>query len=477
MKKYLLISLISMLIVSKSYAGDYVTNFGELTNVNPPKFAHFNSEIDAMQYIQSFGYIGNHLVLIDTKHTSYYGGEETKVYAIPKDQLKFKGTLIHQGCGWDGDESCLDPEPDLCKQYASYFRYDEKDCSQQIIKSTDWEFYLIHQDPSFGKINRTADVYLKKTYTFEITYLDENKKTLKADLPYELIRQDKWNCTPNEGDKFTNIYQHGALIPELLNKDGDCAYRETDSYGQQLKVSVTNMLDQFDTNYPSCTFGFDGDPVDMQSGKLHEKVTDYLFKFPLPIVINRYYSNNHWSFSYSRHLEFKDSGNQVVLYFDDGSKQNYIKINNQYISPVKNGSSLSFISNNYYFRHPSGLIDKFDEQGRLVSSQANNGLRINIEYKEGLKVISDNFNHSINVTLDKSLVKSLDVGFGHSIQYNYDSLGNLIEVIYPNHTKLTYSYKISGDKSYLQSVKSGDVVISDWNYNDSGSVSSNKVVR
>ncbi len=474
MKRHLFFTLSFMIITSNLNASDYLSNFGELMNVYPYKYNHFISEDEALLHIKSFGYIGNHLKLVNTIHSNYYGGEETNVYAIAQDDLKFKGTLLSQGCGIAGNEPCNEPAPDYCKQFYS----DKISCSQKLISATDWQFYFLRNNPSFKTIDRTADAYWKNVYTYEVTYTDSKKNiTEKATYSATLIRQDKWNCTPPDGDKFTNVFQNGALDSSLLNQYGNCAYNSRDATGQELKVYITRMLGQIDTDYPSCEIGFDGDPVDMQSGKLYENVTDYTFKFPLPIIISRVYSGNTWTHSYTRYLNIGNSGNNITLYFDDGSKQSFTKLDNQFITITKNGSKLAMTNDVYQYTYPSGAKDNFDQYGKLISHQANNGLKLNFQYDANTMIISDEFSHEINIHLTKNLISVIEINSKYSIHYNYDEFGNLIEVVYPNNTKVNYQYIKKSDGYYLQSASSGGSTFAQWDYYKSGAVSSNNRIR
>ena len=466
-----------MMLTLNLNANDYMSNFGELINVYPYKYNHFGSEGEALSHIKSFGYIGNHLKLVDTMRSNYYGGEETKVYAIPQGDLKFKGTFLSQGCGINGDQSCNEPNPNYCKQYSQYHAYDEKDCTQKLISTTDWEFCFLRNNPSSTTINRTAYAYWKKLYTYEITYTDGNKQTKKGLYSATLMRQDKWNCTPPDGDKFTNIFQNGALDPSLLDKYGNCAYNSRDATGQELKVYITKILGQIDTDYPSCEIGFDGDPVDMQSGKLHEAITDYTFKFALPIIISRVYSGDRWVYSYSRHLKIDDFGDSITLYFDDGGKQHFTKLDNQFITTTKDGSKLVLNNDVYQYTYSSGAKDDFDQYGKLISHQASNGLRLNFQYDANAMIISDEFNHTINIHLTKNKISTIEINSKYSIHYNYDEFGNLTEVVYPNNTKVNYQYIKKSNRYYLQSASSEGGTFAQWDYYESGAVSSNNIIR
>ncbi len=156
-----------------------------------------------------------------------------------------------------------------------------------------------------------------------------------------------------------------------------------------------------------------------------------------------------WDFGYNIRLEIDPASGAVALLEGDKVRQeNYAPTENgQFSSPFQHFTSLSFDSSTSTYRllQKNGMVQRFDQAGRLIEIHDTNLNRMSFEYGEpshpdrltgvvdtmGRLITYSYYPDTDSVVERRGRLQAITDFFARSVEYDYDSRGRLTEVTRP----------------------------------------------
>lgn len=195
-----------------------------------------------------------------------------------------------------------------------------------------------------------------------------------------------------------------------------------------------------------------------------------------------------WRHNYQSNLTIDTDNNRViarrgfqgVVYFypKSGSAT-------QWISDADNNDLLESLSNNTWrYTTASNVVELYDDDGRIISSTTPNGYAISYAYDDDhlLDSVTDSFNRRLQFTYDDASRKLTRIVLpsNETIQYAYDSAGNLSQVVFQDGTNKQYQYvsrTVNGqlDGSFLSAmIDESGISFVQWDYDSNGLATSSE---
>lgn len=194
-----------------------------------------------------------------------------------------------------------------------------------------------------------------------------------------------------------------------------------------------------------------GNPIHLGTGNKFRAELDYQSGGSDPFTFTRYY-NSHlpdeelggWRHTYSRSVEVNASKygeNMVVLHRPEGQQLAFYNSSSVWVPTWKTDDTLTKDATGWRYTQSDGVVEAYDETGRLTGIEKPNGNHITLSYLNGeLSSITDGFGRTIQFQYQDGRMVSVTDPAGGSIQYQYNSAGKLAEVIYQDNTSRSYLY-------------------------------------
>lgn len=486
----LVLIVVQPVFAVSSSAYVFKTNFGL---ADPRQKVSFTTQHDLEEYLHSFGYLSEHMVMKSS--SNLLSNSQYITYYVPYDNsVYFKGTFNsknvlygdYNGANHLHDEG-LFATPELYIEYA--FQNDFPNAViTDISPKEDWQYN--HNQMLAGDDDQNPDPDSKYNYVYSrdyaVTYDDLESKNNYID--YTVDKYAEMDCIPPEPDNFGPYekylpHPYGFYVPADHTQDGSC----TNSYLVSIvaNVSVRQTAGDGDDNQ-SCKMS--ADPVDVTTGRVYEAVTDFVIHSPNPITFKRYYARRgqSWLFSYSRHLIPDGKGN-ITLVQDDGDQYLFTKKSDGSFSPPGGSfGELSYHSNGafYTYNRVDGKVETYGSNGLLtkITDPAGFATTISHAVSSGLTIISDGFGHEIKMQASAD-GKSLDIILpnNHKISYQFtNALQHAItSVTYPNGSTVSYVYQEkNGALPLLTKIEDGNQAnAAAWSYSSDDNAISNIIYR
>ncbi|EJO6835481.1 EndoU domain-containing protein [Salmonella enterica subsp. enterica serovar Kentucky] len=215
------------------------------------------------------------------------------------------------------------------------------------------------------------------------------------------------------------------------------------------EMDKTPFLDR-DLGLPTTTMCV-GNPIHLGTGNKFQAELDYQSGGSDPFTFTRYY-NSHlpdeelggWRHTYSRSVEVNASKygeNMVVLHRPEGQQLAFYNSSSVWVPTWKTDDTLTKDATGWRYTQSDGVVEAYDETGRLTGIEKPNGNHITLSYLNGeLSSITDGFGRNIQFQHQDGRMVSVTDPAGGSIQYQYNSAGKLAEVIYQDNTSRSYLY-------------------------------------
>nr|WP_240433701.1 RHS repeat-associated core domain-containing protein [Vibrio cholerae] len=215
------------------------------------------------------------------------------------------------------------------------------------------------------------------------------------------------------------------------------------------EMDKTPFLDR-DLGLPTTTMCV-GNPIHLGTGNKFQAELDYQSGGSDPLTFTRYY-NSHlpdedlggWRHTYSRSVEVNASKygeNMVVLHRPEGQELAFYNSSSVWVPTWKTDDTLTKEATGWRYTQSDGVVEAYDETGRLTGIEKPNGNHITLSYLNGeLSSITDGFGRTIQFQYQDGRMVSVTDPAGGSIQYQYNSAGKLAEVIYQDNTSRSYLY-------------------------------------
>jgi RHS repeat-associated protein len=250
----------------------------------------------------------------------------------------------------------------------------------------------------------------------------------------------------------------------------------------------------------------ESDPVDVSNGSLFLTETDYSGSATDPIRFVRSYSSlagwqrygnsgqqggeqymgAGWSATYFQYLlpiTVTDSAttyNAVYAYRPDGRMLVFTEYNGVYSPDGDVADTLAQTATGWQYQTADDTIETYNTSGQLISIAARGHAPLTVNYASGAAPgdgpasVTDDFGHSLSfsyaATSSVQYLASITDPAGNTVQYAYDTYGNLTTVTEPDSTTRNYGYGSSPSPSVhlLQSLTDeSSVQYSSWTYNNS----------
>lgn len=121
----------------------------------------------------------------------------------------------------------------------------------------------------------------------------------------------------------------------------------------------------------------------------------------------------------------------VVLHRPEGQQLAFYNSSSVWVPTWKTDDTLTKDATGWRYTQSDGVVEAYDETGRLTGIEKPNGNHITLSYLNGeLSSITDGFGRTIQFQYQDGRMVSVTDPAGGSIQYQYNSAGKLAEVIY-----------------------------------------------
>jgi RHS repeat-associated protein len=250
----------------------------------------------------------------------------------------------------------------------------------------------------------------------------------------------------------------------------------------------------------------ESDPVDVSNGSVFLTETDYSGTGTDPIKFVRSYSSlagsqlygnsgqqggerymgAGWSATYFQYLlpvtltDSEATYNAVYAYRPDGRMLVFTEYNGVYSPDGDVADTLAQTANGWQYQTADDTIETYNNSGQLISIAARGHAPLTVNYASGAGLgdgptsVTDDFGHSLSfsyaATSGVQYLASITDPAGNTVQYAYDTYGNLTTVTEPDATTRKYGYGASPSPNahLLQSLTDeSSVQYSSWTYNNS----------
>lgn len=258
------------------------------------------------------------------------------------------------------------------------------------------------------------------------------------------------------------------------------ACRYSGSYCLDPKTTVTNVI-YYPTNPdikdnmknlgdsgmpPSCNSPSPlvGDPVNVLALNVYEKEIDIQGSGVYPIQFIRYYnsiydsfgnssdflSGKGWRYNYLGRLLDLNS-RQIRLINPDGRQVKFMNNDGNIVPESGELGTLRYSGSEWVYKSAFNEQMIFNSDGKLIRTISDGGLVHNISYNGNVINVSDDFKHSLQITLNATgMPTKVTTNGGQVVTYEYNGANYLIKVTKNGKSK-TYDYK-STDPTSLYSI-------------------------
>lgn len=206
-----------------------------------------------------------------------------------------------------------------------------------------------------------------------------------------------------------------------------------------------------------------GDPIDVATGNMFDRETDYRGNGFAPLLFERYYNSidggngvlgTNWSHTYSRSIEHLPiSATSIALaHRPDGRIITFNNASGSWSSQPDIAARLTRTLSPLGWRYTdeSDTVETYDDTGRLLSIATRSGALTTLTYDTSgvLTTVTDSHGRQLAFTYDSSgRLHVLTVPGGGTYVYGYDSASNLTSVTAPDSTARTLIYNESANTS------------------------------
>jgi len=241
------------------------------------------------------------------------------------------------------------------------------------------------------------------------------------------------------------------------------------------------------------------DPINVSTGNVFERATDYAAAGPNPLTFERYYnsmgSNVHvlgnfyttnasslganWRTNYDRYLETLTGG--MVAERPDGKTLRFTLQGSTWTPNGDVDYTLTQSGSTWTLKGPDDTVETYTMSGStaaMQSIQQRNGYTQTLSYSGGkLSTVTDSYGRTLNMSYSGSLLQSVSTPDSTSISFGYSTSGGsnvLTSVTYPTGT-LSYQYGNSSFPLALTAViDENSNTLSTWAYDSQGRATSNQ---
>jgi len=344
-----------------------------------------------------------------------------------------------------------------------------------------------------GKLPLTYYAFLESTFKNTDSYIRISSNLYGEPLPAGFVNEYPLVSSHLKSDLSRDVGSSDSflgLASCIPLTDENIAFFGGTQYLRQV-CPITILLECSDYNQgPSCEVG---NPIDIRTGTKVERKTDYTFKGPIPLNVNRTYNSDAgvWTFdgldliNESNNIQNLIISDNYVLYSSPNEERYVFTCTtiNEFCTFYPNALSsqrfnfgkkkLFWGADGYSLTKLDGSVEVFSSDGRIKSKSIKQGHKLLYSLEGNNFIVKDTFSNSIKYVLENGKVSLVETPSGNFI-YEYDLLNNLIKVTNPDDTFITYLYDEPEMSSYNGNGKLTGVIdengtrISTWYYDAYG---------